>query len=159
VGIWNRRSVRLPALPPPAPHPAAPAPAEFLAPPPQVRAMLDKDSEVNGKLSFSGPARIDGKLRGEVRASALLVIGESGRVDGTVHAASLVILGRVEGRVLDAERVEIGPRGVLRGAIETRALVVQEGGVLDGDCKVAAPRAAILPLRPRESLDGAGDAV
>jgi cytoskeletal protein CcmA (bactofilin family) len=117
--------------------------------------MLDKDSEVNGKLSFTGPARIDGKLRGEVRASAMLVIGESGHVDGTVHAASLIILGRVEGRVLEAERVEIGPRGVLRGAIETRALVVQEGGVLDGDCKVAAPRATILPLRPRESMDGA----
>ena len=158
MGIWNRRPGRLPAPPPPAPRPAAPAPAEFLAPPPQVRAMLDKDSEVNGKLSFSGPARIDGKLRGEVRASAMLVIGESGRVDGTVHATSLIILGRVEGRVLDAERVEIGPRGVLRGALETRALVVQEGGVLDGDCKVAAPRATILPLRPRESMDGA-DAV
>jgi cytoskeletal protein CcmA (bactofilin family) len=159
MGIWNRRSGRLPAPPPPpAPRQAAPAP-EFLAPPPQIRAMLDKDSEVNGKLSFSGPARIDGTLRGEVRASDVLVIGESGHVDGTVHAASLVILGRVEGRVLGAERVEIGPRGVLLGALETRALVVQDGGVLDGDCKVAAPRATIHLLRARESLDGTGDAV
>jgi cytoskeletal protein CcmA (bactofilin family) len=127
------------------------APAEFLAPPPQIRAMLDKDSEVNGKLSFSGPTRIDGTLRGEVRASELLVIGESGLVDGTVHAASLMLLGRIEGSIHGAERVEIGPRGMLRGSIETRILVVQEGGILDGDCKVAAPRATILPLRPRET--------
>lgn len=153
MAIWNRRPGRLPAPPPPAPRPAAPAPAEFLAPPPQVRAMLDKGSEVNGKLSFSGPTRIDGTLRGEVRASDMLVIGESGRVDGTVHAAALVILGRVEGRVLGADRVEIGPQGVLRGAIETRALVVREGGVLDGDCKVAAPRATIHLLRPREAVE------
>ena len=157
MAIWNRRSGRLPAPPPPAPRPAEPAPAEFLAPPPQARAMLDRDSEVSGKLSFSGPTRIDGTLRGEVRASDVLVIGETGHVDGTVHASSLIILGRVEGTVLGAERVEIGPRGVLRGAIETRALVVREGGILDGDCKVAAPRATILLLRPREALDTAGD--
>lgn len=152
MAIWNRRSGRLPAAPPPPPRPAEPAPAEFLAPPPQVRAMLDRDSEVNGKLSFSGPTRIDGTLRGEVRASDLLVIGETGYVDGTVHAASLLILGRVEGIVQGAERVEIGPRGVLIGAIETRTLVVHEGGVLDGDCKVAASRATIHLLRPREAL-------
>jgi cytoskeletal protein CcmA (bactofilin family) len=131
-------------------------PTEFLAQPPQLRAMLDKDSEVNGKLSFSGPTRIDGTLRGEVRASDMLVIGESGLVDGIVQATSLLVLGRVEGRVLGAERIEIGPRGVLRGAIETRALVVREGGILDGDCKVAAPRATIHLLR-RLDADLAGD--
>jgi cytoskeletal protein CcmA (bactofilin family) len=70
-----------------------------------------------------------------------------------VHAASLIVLGRVEGTVLGAERIEIGPRGVLRGAIETRSLIVREGGVLDGDCKVAAPRATIHLLRPRESAE------
>lgn len=152
MGIWNRRPGRLPAPPPPPPpRTPTPAPAEFLAPPPQIRAMLDKDSEVNGKLSFSGPTRIDGTLRGEVRASDLLVIGESGLVDGTVHAMSLMVLGRVEGSVLGAERIEIGPRGTLRGSIETRTLVVQDGGILDADCKVAAPRATIHLLRPRET--------
>ncbi|MFN8641358.1 MAG: polymer-forming cytoskeletal protein, partial [Candidatus Binatia bacterium] len=129
-----------------------PAPAEFLAPPAQARAMLDKDSEVSGKLSFSGPTRIDGTLRGEVRASDLLVIGETGHVDGTIHAVSLVILGRVEGGVRGADRVEIRPRGVLRGSIETRTLVVHEGGILDGDCTVAAPRATIHLLRPRDAV-------
>jgi cytoskeletal protein CcmA (bactofilin family) len=113
--------------------------------------MLDKDSEVSGKLSFSGPTRIDGTLRGEVRATDMLIIGESGYVDGTVQAASLVVLGRVDGAVVGADRVEIGARGILRGSIETRALVVNEGGLLDGDCKVAAPRASIHLLRPRES--------
>lgn len=152
MAIWNRRPGRLPAPPPPAPCPAAPAPAEFLAPPVQARAMLDKDSEVSGKLSFSGPTRIDGTLRGEVRASDLLIIGESGHVDGTVHAVSLLVLGRVEGSVVGAERVEIGPRGALRGSLESRTLVVHEGGVLDGDCKVASPRATIHLLRPRDAV-------
>lgn len=150
MAIWNRRRGALPAAPPPPPPPAEAEPPPFLAPPPQLRAMLDKDSEVSGKLSFSGPTRIDGTLRGEVRANELLVIGESGRVEGVVRAAQLTILGRVDGDVLGAERVEIGAQGVLRGGrLETRALVVREGGVLDADCAVAAPRATVHHLPPR----------
>jgi cytoskeletal protein CcmA (bactofilin family) len=112
--------------------------------------MLSKESEVSGKLSFTGPTRIDGRLRGEVRGSDMLVIGEQGYVNGTIHATTLVVLGRVDGDVLGAERVEIGPRGALRGSVETRALVVHDGGQLDGDCHVAPPaRATVHLLRPR----------
>jgi cytoskeletal protein CcmA (bactofilin family) len=159
VGIWKRRPLRLPDPAPPA-RPAAdagPAP-EFLAPPPVLRASLDRDSEVSGKLSFSGPTRIDGTLRGEVRANELLVIGESGYVHGTVRAGSVLLLGRVEGDIVGAERVEIGPCGVLRGSIEARNLVVRDGGMIDGACRVTPPRpATVHVLRPRVGeSDGAG---
>jgi len=117
-----------------------------------MRPMLGEDSDVSGKLSFTGPTRIDGRLRGEVRGVDLLVIGESGYVNGTIRAASLVVLGRVEGDVVGAERVEIGPRGALLGNIETRALVVHDGAHLEGDCRVAPPaRATVHVLRTREA--------
>lgn len=114
-----------------------------------LRAVLERESEVSGKLSFTGPTRIDGTLRGEVRATDVLIIGESGFIDGTVRAASLIVLGRVEGQVVGAERVDIGARGVLIGSVDTRSLVVRDGGVLDGDCRVTAPRATVHVLRPR----------
>ncbi len=40
-----------------------------------VRVSLGPDAEVTGKLSFATPTRIEGKLKGELRASDLLVIG------------------------------------------------------------------------------------
>jgi cytoskeletal protein CcmA (bactofilin family) len=150
VGIWKRRPWTIRAAPPPPPAEPAAAPAEFLQPPQPLRALLGRESEVSGKLSYSGPTRIDGRLRGEVRGDAMLVIGESGQVHGTIHARSLVVLGRVEGDVRGAERVEIGPQGALRGTIETRALVIHDGAQLDGDCRVAPPpRATVHVLRPR----------
>jgi cytoskeletal protein CcmA (bactofilin family) len=152
VGIWKRRPWRLPDAPPPRPAGDSEVPhVDFLAPPPQpLRASLDQESDVSGKLSFSGPTRIDGRLRGEVRGADTLVIGESGYVNGTIRATSLVVLGRVEGDVVGAERVEIGPHGALLGNIETRALVVHDGAQLDGDCRVAPPpKATVLVLRPR----------
>ena len=154
MAIWNRYSGH---VKPPARRADDTGPRpEFLTPLPQMRAMLDRESEVSGKLSFAGPTRIDGTLRGEVRATDLLVIGETGYVNGTVRAGNLVVLGRIEGDVVDAERVEIGPRGVLSGTVETRALVVREGGTLDGDCRVAAPRAKLMVLRPRMESEASG---
>jgi cytoskeletal protein CcmA (bactofilin family) len=151
VGIWKRRPWRLPDAPPPRPENGSDgAHVDFLAPPVKMRATLDQASEVSGKLSFKGPTRIDGRLRGEVRGADMLVIGESGYVNGTIRATSLVVLGRVDGDVVGAERVEIGPRGALRGNIETRSLVVHDGAQLDGDCRVALPaRATVHVLRPR----------
>ena len=151
MGIWKRRPWTLRHTPPARPVSESPATrAEFLQPPQPLRAMLGRESEVSGKLSFCGPTRIDGRLRGEVRGADMLVIGESGYVNGTIRATTLVVLGRVEGSVIGTERVEIGPRGALRGTIETRALVVHDGAVLDSDCRIAAPRATLHVLHPRD---------
>jgi cytoskeletal protein CcmA (bactofilin family) len=150
VGIWKRSREKQPLPPVPAePRGPEPRPA-FLAPGGALRAALGPDDSITGKLSFSAPTRIDGTLRGEVRSTDLIVVGETALVDGPIRATSLVVLGRVRGDVLGAERIEIGPRGVLRGAIETQDLIVREGGRLDGPCRVAPqPRATVHPLRPR----------
>jgi cytoskeletal protein CcmA (bactofilin family) len=139
-GIWRRytdkkQAFLAPQSPGNVPEGEPSAPAKFLSQP-SMRAWIDADAVVSGRLSFSEPTRIDGTLRGEVRATDTLVIGERGFVDGTIRAARLIILGRVKGRVFDAERVEIGPQGSLRGELETRQLVVQDGGRVDGPCRI-----------------------
>jgi len=115
---------------------------------PVLRPSLGADTVVSGRLSFTVPTRIDGTLRGEVRATDLLVVGEDGYVEGLVRALRLVVLGEVRGDVEGAERVEIGPGGRLMGTVETHSLVVREGGCLDGDCRIAPPRATVHQLRP-----------
>jgi cytoskeletal protein CcmA (bactofilin family) len=125
-----------------------PAKAHAVAPLPVLRPSLGADTVVSGRLSFTVPTRIDGKLRGEVRASDLLVVGEEGFIEGIVRALKLVVLGEVRGEVQGAESVEVGPGGRLMGTVETYSLVVKEGGCLDGDCRIAPPRSAVQLLRP-----------
>lgn len=155
--IWKRRDRE---QPPPAPtvrpieREAASAPAaEFLSTTPMVRTSLGADSVVSGKLSFSSPTRIDGTLHGEVRSVDLLIIGEGGIIDGTIYAPQLVILGNVEGNVVGAERVEIGPLGRLRGAVEARHLVVREGGILNAECRVGTARGSVHVLPARAAAE------
>ncbi len=97
-----------------------------------VRVSLGPDAEVTGKLSFSVPTRIEGKLKGEVRASDLLVVGPQAVLHATVQAEKLIVLGEVRGQVQRASRVEICAGGKLFGDVETKTLIVQEGATFDG---------------------------
>lgn len=124
------------------PRPVAPKPIPARAPEAgligwrEIRTVLDKGTQVNGKLSFTAPTRIEGRLRGEVRASDLFEVAACGMVQGTIWAKSLVVAGEVRGQVLGAERVEIQAGGRVFGLIETRALVVVEGATFEGDLRM-----------------------
>src|SRR3989475_1628075 len=93
-----------------------------------VRVSLGPDAEVTGKLSFATPTRIEGKLKGELRASDLLIIGAQAVVQANVHAEKLIVLGEVRGQVEGASRVEICAGGGPFGGIEAKGLVAPEGG-------------------------------
>lgn len=113
-----------------------------------VRVSLGPDAEVTGKLSFSVPTRIEGKLRGEIRVSSLLVIGPQAVVNAAVTAERLLVLGRVEGEVRGRDRVEIRAGGRLVGDVTTRCLVVEEGGLLEGNCQMEG-----TPRRPAPAAE------
>ena len=157
MSIWKRRGERGENTAPVAAQPERPVAsgprADFLDPVAVIRASLGSDAVVNGKLSFSSPTRIDGTLRGEVRSSELLIVGETGYVDGTIRAATLVLLGTLKGHIVGAERVELGPKATVRGTIDTRVLVVREGACIAGDCRVGPARASVHVLTPRSSAD------
>jgi cytoskeletal protein CcmA (bactofilin family) len=101
-----------------------------------VRVSLGADAEVSGKLSFATATRIEGKLKGEIRSTDVLVIGPSAVVQATVRADRLIILGEVHGEVQSAARIHICAGGKLFGDVETKAIVIEEGGLFEGRCRM-----------------------
>ena len=97
---------------------------------------IASDLAISGKIHFPGDARIDGRLRGEVRADALLVIGESGILHANVRADRLVLLGTLHGNVYRIRRVELHPGARLNGNVDADVLVVHPGAVVEGRCTV-----------------------
>lgn len=134
---WRRRrdlTAQRPNTPKPIP---ARVPEASLVGWREIRSFLDPGTQVSGKLAFMTPTRIDGKLRGEVRASDLLVISEGGQLHGTIWPTTLIVAGEVRGQILGAERVEIQPGGRVIGTIETKVLVIPEGAFFEGDARMA----------------------
>ena len=115
----------------------------------EVRVSLGPDAEVTGKLSFETATRIEGKLRGEIHASDLLVVGTEAVVHATVQAARLVVLGEIRGQIQGATRVEICAGGRIFGDVETKCLVVQEGATFEGRSRMGEAKPAAVPEQPQ----------
>jgi len=102
----------------------------------EINVFWGKNSAFNGKIISEGIFRLDGKMEGEIFHSGTLIIGETAVVKGKVEANALTLNGVIEGEVTAKERVEIHPRGKLYGTLLTPILVVQDGGIFEGNCKM-----------------------
>jgi cytoskeletal protein CcmA (bactofilin family) len=111
-----------------------------------VRISLGSDAEANGRLSFVSPTRIEGKVKGEVRSSDLIVVGPQAVVHATVRADKLVVLGEVRGEVLGASRIEVCAGGRLFGDVETQSFVVHEGATFEGRSRMGGQASAASGL-------------
>ncbi len=98
----------------------------------QIRAFLGEGTEFEGLLSFDGTVRIDGRFKGEIQTNDTLIIGESGHIEAEIKAGQCIIMGTLLGNVKTAGKVEITNTGRVTGNLNTRALVVQEGGLIEG---------------------------
>jgi len=102
----------------------------------EINAFLGRDTEFEGKLSFTGAVRIDGKLSGEIFSSGTLIVGESAVIKAQIHIADMVISGEVHGDIFAEKKIEITVPGKLFGNIKTPKLVLEEGVVFEGNCKM-----------------------
>ncbi len=122
------------------------------APHSEGHAYLDKGSKVSGKLSFDGPARIDGQVDGEIHAKDSIVIGDTAVVTAQIKAASVVVAGKISGDIVASQRIEIRPSAKVLGNITAPVLVIHEGALFEGHCAMQAesPRDNKVAVFPKE---------
>jgi cytoskeletal protein CcmA (bactofilin family) len=105
------------------------------------------DVAISGRITFPGNARIDGRLTGEVRAEALLVVGPQALLRADVRAQNLVLFGTIEGQVCQSDSVELKPGSRLIGGLEAQRVIVHAGAVFEGRCSIGKrpPATAAVP--------------
>ncbi|GEM_PF-2341973 len=102
----------------------------------ELNAFLGEGTSFEGSLSFEGTVRVEGKLKGDIFAKDILIVGHNGKVEGEIEVDTIIINGLVKGNIRAARRVEISPPGRFYGEIETPTFVIHEGGVFEGNCKM-----------------------
>jgi len=108
-------------------------------PPPaseEISAYLGKQTIFEGKMTFEGVFRLDGKFEGEIFESGTLIVGETAIVKGKIGLNTIIINGLVEGDVYAKARVEIHSTGKIYGTLFTPILTVNEGGIFEGRCRM-----------------------
>jgi cytoskeletal protein CcmA (bactofilin family) len=112
----------------------------------RIGAFLDEDSEIEGKYTCNGTVMLEAKIHGEITSRDTLIIGAKGSVHATVRGVTVVVRGELVGRVTASERVELKAGARVTGDIEAPVIVVEEGAMLDGHCRMGKARAADSPL-------------
>lgn len=118
--------------------------------PGDLSGFLDVGSHFEGELKFDHSFRVDGKVIGKVLSDGDLVVGEKGEIDGEIRVGRLFVSGLVKGEVYAAQRLSIHPRGRVEGTVHARALIIEEGGILEGQSSmmVATPERATSEAAP-----------
>jgi len=102
----------------------------------EISAYLGKQTFFEGKMTFEGVFRLDGKFEGEIFESGTLIVGEAASVKGKVGLHTIIVNGVVEGEIYAKVRVEIHSTGKVYGTLYAPTLTINEGGIFEGHCKM-----------------------
>ncbi len=98
----------------------------------EINTLLGRGSEFEGKLTFEGTVRIDGRLKGEVFSDDILVIGEGAHVEAEIDIGEIIIQGTVVGNIRAKRGIEIHAPGRVKGDLTTPELQIDKGVIFEG---------------------------
>jgi cytoskeletal protein CcmA (bactofilin family) len=101
-----------------------------------LNALLGRGSEFEGKLTFEGTVRIDGKFTGTIITNDVLVVGEGAKISAEVSCGTVIVHGEINGNVSAKNAVELHHPAKVRGNIEAPSLMIEKGVVFEGQCKM-----------------------
>lgn len=127
-------------------------------PPESVISIIGAGMTVVGDTDTDGSLRIEGTVRGNVRAGKSVVVGRGGFVDGSVFTQDAVIAGQVSGGIHAESRLELQATSEVSGEIVAPRMQVEEGAKVQGQVLVgeAAVKPASKPAQVQKAGGGGG---
>jgi cytoskeletal protein CcmA (bactofilin family) len=125
---------------------------------PGTGSCIGSGMSIDGNIECNGPAQVYGRIKGELRASDLL-IGDGAQIEGSVIAQEVIICGRVKGTIR-AVRIRLRDGGAVEGDIFHRSLSIEENSVFEGSSRrvenpMAAPSADSKGARGEDARSSA----
>lgn len=97
---------------------------------------LTAGSKIIGTIIADTDIRIDGVVEGEVQCSGKVVIGERGRLKGTINCQNAEIMGKIEGKIEVKQTLALRATSNLQGEAKTQVLIVEPNAVFNGTCSM-----------------------
>lgn len=144
----------------PAPEPAAPSASRAMTESETLARDIKEGTlsgfvgggtVVTGEANFKAMMRVDGHLSGRVSSSSgTLIVGANGKVDANIEVAVAVIHGTINGDIIATQRLELGRAAKVNGNIQTPSLIIEQGAVFEGSCKMLQMATAAEKTKKRE---------
>lgn len=109
---------------------------------PRNTATIGKAVKVNGQIFTKEDLYVDGDVEGTIESQDNKVtVGPNGRVQASIRAREVVILGQVQGNVEAADKVDIRKDAKLVGDIISARISIEDGALFKGSIDIRKPEA------------------
>jgi cytoskeletal protein CcmA (bactofilin family) len=101
-------------------------------------SIVAHDLTVTGDLVAEGVVKVEGRVKGNIRAGNQILIAPGATIEGDLHTKEAVIGGEVRGIIHAGDRVELQATAVVEGDINTPRIAILEGARVTGEVKMDA---------------------
>jgi cytoskeletal protein CcmA (bactofilin family) len=98
--------------------------------------IIGNGTDIKGDIKSNGDLRIDGFIKGTIKASGKVVVGSTGRVEGEINCQNADISGDVKAHIKVSELLSLKANAIVSGDIHTNKLAIEPGAVFTGACKM-----------------------
>ena len=111
-------------------------------------------TDVTGEANFKAMMRVDGHFSGRITSSTgTLIVGNNGVVDANIEVAVAVIQGTINGDIIATQRLELGRAAKVNGNIQTPSLIIEQGAIFEGSCKMLQMQSAAEKAKKEKKFD------
>lgn len=103
-----------------------------------IHNQIAKGTKVQGDIKTEGVLRIDGTLIGNIESTGKVVVGATGKVEGTIRCLSANISGEVKAKVTVKDLLQLQSSAKLHGDISAGKLAIEPGADFSGACTMGA---------------------
>ena len=97
-----------------------------------INSIIGPNTSLSGDIETGGFTRIDGSIRGDVKARGRIVIGERARMKGNVTGTNITIGGVVCGNIISDGHLIILSTAIVIGDVITRRIQADDGCFVNG---------------------------
>ena len=124
------------------------APIDVSAEP--ITSFIAPGATIDGPFTAKESTRVDGIINGNVTISGSLIVGQGGKIAGTVSATNLFLAGEIKGAVsVPNGKVEISDTGKLEGDLAAKILVIDENAIFQGQCQMTSDKSSAEKAKER----------
>lgn len=119
--------------------------------PSRIDSLIGTGTRIEGDVIFTGGLRVDGEVKGDVRAAegqvSMLVVSSQARIEGEIHVSHCVINGAVSGTVHAEESLELQAGAQVTGDVHYASIEMHQGAVVQGRLVHHSATARGAPLK------------
>ena len=101
-----------------------------------INTIIGPGTNVSGDVESGGFTRVDGNVKGDIRAKGRVIIGERARMKSNISGTTVTVGGVVFGNVLASEHLVVLTTGLIIGDVITRRIQADEGCLIHGRVRV-----------------------